>query len=544
MPNPNPSRSLGLMVLLVLVVGLILTGLAAHQSRTREQRRIAAEFRLESESLAQAFEREMGLFLGVLSSLGELHTLSDRISLSDFAEFTQKGLLHQKSILGAFGFAQRIPLELRPAFESPDGSGAAPIPIVEPGPDSVQPAGLRPQYYPLTYQSPPDGLGLPNGFDLASLPGQLEAIARMAIGGGPVLGASVPAPDPDGATGFLVSAPIGVGADFTGFTVARLWPQQLLNRALRQARVRQVQVTLFDPVFGRPPAAASARHTHELPVMIADQVWILRCEAGSDYQATRAASAWLFILIGGASATLLLAVLLALLAGRARAIERTVRERTLQLEEANRRLASEMDERARLETAMHSAGEREKQRIGQDLHDSLGQKLTGAVYLARALESDLPPTGREQAGKLVELLKDAVSQVRRTARGLAPLEVGEDGLAPALRRLAEETCDVFNIACSFRESGAPTHLSTEAAAHLYHIAQEAVNNAVRHGAAREIQIELTPSMLRVHDNGRGFDAAQTAAGAGLRIMRHRARHAGGTLEVASSNAGTTVCVRF
>ncbi len=530
------------MVILVLAAGLSLTGWAARQNRAREQRRIESEFRLESESLAQALEREMGLFLGVLSSLGELHTLSDRISPADFAEFTQKGLLHQKSVLGAFGFAQRIPLELRPAFESPAGPDETPTSLLEPGPDGFQPAGLRPHYFPLTYQSPAGGLGLPNGFDLAALPGQSESIARMASGGGPALGASVPAPSPEDGTGFLVGAPIGTGPAFTGFTVARLWPQTLLDRALRQMRVRHVQVTLFDPAYGRPPPAGAARYVIELPAPMADQEWVLRCEAGPDYQATRAASAWLFILVGGASATLLLAVLLALLAGRARAVERTVRERTAQLEEANRRLASEMDERARLETAMHTAGEREKQRIGQDLHDSLGQKLTGAVYLARALETDLQPAGREQAEKLVELLKDAVAQVRRTARGLAPLEVGEDGLVPGLRRLAEETCDVFNIACSFAESGPPAAHTPERSAHLYHIAQEAVNNAVRHGRAREIRIELTPTSLRVTDNGRGFDAAQTAAGAGLRIMRHRAQRIGGTLDITSSGQGTTLTV--
>ncbi|HMP76691.1 MAG TPA: CHASE domain-containing protein [Kiritimatiellia bacterium] len=544
----TPSRSLVFLVVLVLVLGLGLTLWAAHAARVREAQRIEGEFRAEAQALARAVEREMALFTSVLASLGELHTLSEGISAADFAEFARKGLLHQKAILGPFGFAQRIPLEVRVALETPsDGDAAAPpqLSIVEWGDQGLQSAEIRPEYYPLTYQSSDQGLGFPDGFDLATLNGQREAIARMQAGGGPAIGAVLRAADPAAPAGFLVSAPIGEGGQFTGFTVARLWPQELLERALRQVRVRQVQVTFYDPMYGRPPAASTAVHVGEWPVALADQRWVLRCEAGVDYQQGRASPASALIRGGGSAATLLLALVLGLLATRARAIERTVRERTAELEHANRQLAAEMDERARLEEAMHTAALREKQRIGHDLHDSLGQKLTGAVYLARSLSHALPQAEQGAVDKLVDLLKDAVAQVRRTARGLAPLEVGEDGLAPGLRRLAEETCDVFNIACSFREEGSPAFLSSEAAVHLYHIAQEAVNNAIRHGEAREIRIELTPRALRIIDNGRGFDASATVAGAGLRIMRHRATRAGARLDIHSTpGSGATIAILF
>lgn len=541
-PKTNHSRALWLLLALVLVLGLALTGWATWNSRNRERNRINTEFQIEAHAMARAVEREMALFTSVLASLGELHTLSEGISAADFAEFANKGLLHQKTILGAFGFAQRIPLEVRLALES---ESANPLPpISEFSSSGLQAAGPRPVYFPLTYQSPENGLGLPLGFDLATLPGQADAIERMSASGRTVIGATVTPGAAATQPGFLVCAPIGTGPDFTGFTVARLWPQGLLDRAAQQARVRQIQVTFFDPAFGHPPRAQSALHIIELPVAMADQAWILRCEAGAGYQVERTGSTWLFILSGGSAATLLLALVVGLQATRARAIERTVRERTAELEDANRQLAEEMDERARLEDAMHTATLREKQRIGQDLHDSLGQKLSGAVYLARALEMEISPAGREQAAKLIELLKDAVSQVRRTARGLAPLEVGEDGLVPGLRRLAEETCDVFNIACSFRDGGAPADLEPEAAVHLYHIAQEAVHNAVRHGEAREIRIELSPKLLRITDNGRGFDAAATASGAGLRIMRHRANRAGGVFKIESTPSGTSISVVF
>lgn len=539
----TPSRALWALVVLTLAAGFLLTAWAARASRAREAHRIEAEFQVEAQTLARAVEREMGLFAGVLASLGELNTLSDAISEDAFAEFVGKGLLHQKAILGPFGFAQRIPAELREAVEF-SGEAAPRFVITEFTAEGLRPAGAREEYYPLTYQSPENGLGLPLGFDLATLPGQREAIERLRSGGGPALGASIPGSDPNAPSGFFVLAPIWAGAEFRGFTVARLWPQVLLDRAMRQARVRQVQITFYDPMFGVPPSAETALHVVEFPVMLADQPWVLRCEAGEEYRELRGGDASRLIYAGGGAATLLLALVLGLLASRARAIERTVAERTAELREANRQLAAEMDERARLEEAMHTAALREKQRIGQDLHDSLGQKLTGAVYLARALGSAPDAERAESLDKLIDLLKDAIAQVRRTARGLAPLEVGEDGLAPGLRRLAEETCDVFNIACSFEERGLPPGLTPEAAVHLYHIAQEAVNNAVRHGKATDIRMTLSEDGLRIEDNGQGFDPASTAVGAGLRIMRHRAERAGGRFAIESSKRGTVILVRL
>jgi len=528
----SPSKSLRLIAIPVFLLGIALTLWTARMSQIRERQRSAAEFNAESQALARAVEREMTLFTSVLASLGELHTLSDAITPTDFAEFADKGLAHQKAILGPFGFAQRIPLSLRTALERP---------ILDPAPQGATPAADRPEYFPLTYQNPENGLHLPLGLDLATLPGQLRAIQKMAQTHAPALGAPVADPDPNAPPGFFISAPIEQNGTLSGFTLAILWPRALLNRALSQTRAHHMQVTFFDPTFGTPPPAADAPHIAENPVAVADQPWILRCEATPDYAPTQPLhSAPLLILIGGLTATLLLTLLLAILSNRARAIERTVRERTAQLEYANRQLADEMDERARLEEAMHDATQKEKQRIGQDLHDSLGQKLTGAVYLARALASPADPDTPQQADKLIDILKDAIAQVRRTARGLAPLEVGEDSLASGLRRLAEETCAVFNIACSFQNEAPPESLTPAAAVHLYHIAQESVNNAIRHGHAKEIAIHLTPHTLTIRDNGSGFDPATTHNGAGLRIMRHRATRIPATLTLTSAKTGTTI----
>ncbi|MCZ7592760.1 MAG: ATP-binding protein [Kiritimatiellae bacterium] len=121
---------------------------------------------------------------------------------------------------------------------------------------------------------------------------------------------------------------------------------------------------------------------------------------------------------------------------------------------------------------------------------------------------------------------------------MPPSKSAKTDSPPALRRLAEETCTLYNIACSFKEGGAPQNLASDEMVHLYHIAQEAINNATRHGHATEIEIALTPEQLTITDNGRGFDPSQITPGAGLRIMRHRATRLGAKF-APSSNPGKT-----
>jgi signal transduction histidine kinase len=550
---------------LTVGLGLLLTAGAWHLARVREEREVADRFQTEAAQVGRAAAWEIALFTDVLQSLGSLHALSDRVTAYDFEEFARKGLTHQKSVLGAFGFAQWIPATLRPALEEPGPDGLPTRRLTEYDPEQgVRPAAERPDYFPLTYQYPEAGLGLPNSFDLATLPEAGGAIQRMASSSRPALGPrtvkTIRAPTADlstpesPTTGYYIFAPIfNEDASLSGFTVAILWPQDLLRRALDRTLARGVQVTLYDPAAGLPPVEAAATLRREEPVQLADLPWVLRCEALPVYVAAHATPLPWLVLVSGLVVTLLLTVQTGGLVQRAARIEATVRERTAELQEANLRLAGEMQERARLEVELEEVADREKRRIGHDLHDSLGQKLTGAVYLSKALAASLgPESGEALAGaeKINEILKDAVAEVRRTARGLAPVEVGEAGLAQALHRLAEDTCSVYGIVCSFRAEGEVRIRDARMAAQLYHIGQEALTNAVRHGEAREVQLLLVGTssggQLIIRDHGKGFDPAATRSdGVGLRIMRHRAHTIGGTLEVESSNgSGATVTCRF
>ncbi len=255
----------------------------------------------------------------------------------------------------------------------------------------------------------------------------------------------------------------------------------------------------------------------------------------------------------GIAISLVLAGILLLMAGRSRRIEALVGRRTAELAEANRKLEGVMKEQRELEDEILRISGHEKARIGRDLHDSLGQKLTGAMYLFGAYRQHVGSTdvaAETDAAQIASTLKDAVSQVRRIARGLAPVALTEDGLPDALRRLAEESSALFQKDIEFyaEREGRPRDVGT--AEHLYLIAQEAVNNAVKHGGGSRIILSLDyderGGELVIEDNGRGLPKKpkqDREGGNGLRIMRHRAEVFGGkmTLEPGPKTGVRVVC---
>ena len=202
-------------------------------------------------------------------------------------------------------------------------------------------------------------------------------------------------------------------------------------------------------------------------------------------------------------------------------------------------------ERERLEREVLQASEDERRRIGQDLHDSLGQTLTGIVFLSSALtqavESREPGAG-DQADQICAMAKEAVKQARGLARGLVPVDLKADGLMAALEGLAANVSDVFKIHCRFECSRPVLIHDNMTATHLYRIAQEATNNAMRHAHAHHVVVRLGEDdgqiVLKIDDDGPGLpENLDRMKGSGLRIMSYRARMIGGTLDVARGPQG-------
>lgn len=205
--------------------------------------------------------------------------------------------------------------------------------------------------------------------------------------------------------------------------------------------------------------------------------------------------------------------------------------------------------RRQLEREVLEASNREQQRIGNDLHDGLGQELTGIALLLRGLENRAEREAPGLSGSIEEialLVNDAIFTTRALARGLSPVTFDRGGLSLALVELARRLSAMFhiNVRCEADDT-LDRGLESVNALHLYRIAQEAVTNAAQHGSAGQVLIELRcdgeQGLLRVEDNGQGFNPAmQQSKGLGLRIMHYRAQMMAGSLRIESARTRGTV----
>jgi len=221
-------------------------------------------------------------------------------------------------------------------------------------------------------------------------------------------------------------------------------------------------------------------------------------------------------------------------------LESRVRARTAALTE-------EISERQRLEIEILEIGERERSRIGRDLHDSLGQILTGTALSGQVLQEKLKAQGlaeAEDARRLVAHVEGAIEFTRSLSRGLDPLDVEGGGIAEALEELVERTNQLTEVRCLFQSVGELSMLDRSTATHLYRIAQEAMTNALKHGRPSTIIVRLDhePQQIRltVLNNGVGIpDLPHRRAGLGMRIMARRASMIGGSLSVWRGPKGQT-----
>ena len=204
-------------------------------------------------------------------------------------------------------------------------------------------------------------------------------------------------------------------------------------------------------------------------------------------------------------------------------------------------------ERKAFQDRLLTLSEDEHRRIGQELHDDVGQELTGLALQLETLEEMLPePAGplRQLAAKIGEAIARIRRKLRNLSRGLVPMEIDAPALETALENLALQMSEGTRAACVYGSRGRARVADRRTATQLYRIAQEAVCNAVKHSRATNVEIELTAdgadAVLEVRDDGQGMPAAgEPVAGMGLHIMRCRAGMIGGTLTIDSPPSGGT-----
>jgi signal transduction histidine kinase len=222
-------------------------------------------------------------------------------------------------------------------------------------------------------------------------------------------------------------------------------------------------------------------------------------------------------------------------------LENRVRERT-------KALRREIAERERLDREIAEVADRERRRLGQDLHDSLCQHLTGTALTAQTLREKLAARSAPEipeADKVVRYIEEGIDLSRNLARGFFSPELEAEGLMFALQSLAETTSERFQIACEFESEGLVRVSDSAVATQLYRIAQEAVMNAIKHADARRIDIRLTKSddslTLSVSDNGIGLpEKLPQQEGLGMRLMSHGAAFIGAEFHARRNPHGGTI----
>ena len=216
--------------------------------------------------------------------------------------------------------------------------------------------------------------------------------------------------------------------------------------------------------------------------------------------------------------------------------------------EQTQQLQAEAAERKRLEAEVAGAAEAEQERLGQELHDGLGQELTGIAMMLDVLKMNLmkaAPKQATEAQRLEMMLRGSADKARQLAKGFYPVEVEKYGLQVALLELARRNQESFGVRCDVEAEGDIAGLHDGQVIQLYRIAQEALHNAVKHAKAKQILVRLSRQkaewMLTVKDDGVGLPAgAPGSSGMGLRIMRYRAHMMDGRLSVRNDDVGGVI----
>jgi signal transduction histidine kinase len=192
----------------------------------------------------------------------------------------------------------------------------------------------------------------------------------------------------------------------------------------------------------------------------------------------------------------------------------------------------------------------QQRRIASELHDSLGQELTGLGFLSKSLSQSLQGApGAESAQQIKAGVERALEQIRGMAKGVMPVEREPDGLMSALQQLAASVGAIHRVECRF-DCPAPVLFDDhQKASQLYRIAQEAVTNALKHARAKTVAVRLERKAdgvhLEVRDDGTGISQeAERSAGSGLKIMRYRVASLGGTLRISRNPPGGTLVACF
>ncbi len=213
----------------------------------------------------------------------------------------------------------------------------------------------------------------------------------------------------------------------------------------------------------------------------------------------------------------------------------------------------DITEKREIQKEALNISEKERQRIGSDLHDLIGQNLTASAFITEALKQKIANKEHREALKSVDqiefIISSAIAQTRKITKMLNPVEMEKRGLKAAIKSMAEDTEEIFKISCKVIQKGDFVIDDIHDATHLYYIAREAVNNSLKHGKPKNITISLNSTArslsMIIRDDGKGMPKPAEDPGSGLRIMQYRATMIGAEFNAKNrKDGGFQVVVRL
>ena len=530
--------------LLLTTVGAVLSFYAYWLLAVGEEQLAFVYFERDAEIRVEAIQHAALNRLSMVRVLAAFFAGSQLVDRQEFKTFTAP-LLHEYGDIQALGWVPRVPAAGRRRHEEAiRNEGFPDYEITDRDPNGrIVRAGPRDEYCPILYVEPFDKNRSLLGFGVRSSPTCRAAIEKALTTGRPV--AECPSNNHGNTGQYLLciiesamnersdaaDRPAGQPA-IDGFVFGEFQLDDLVKTALATFPKSDIRVSVVvTPIRGERPLYLGT-------LKVADQQWSVACWPSAGYLAQWRTRWPLGVLATGLMLSALLASHFYLLTGRTAQVERLVAERTRALQETEGELRREQ----RLLRDVLDIQERDRKLVAFEIHDGLAQQLTGALYKFQAVEplqpSD-PVTARQAFQDAIDLLREAITEVRRLIGGLRPPVLDASGVVAAIDYLIAEHRERPCPEIEFLHADNPERLAPPLEGALFRIAQECLTNACRYSKSHKIRVELGRKgdriLIEVRDWGVGFDPAKVESGhVGLRGIRERAELLGGVARIESS----------
>lgn len=559
--------------------GFLITSLVALRLYRDDRTRVYREFVHEIDGYASKIDEQIGEAIAILHSTKGLFDASDFVTRSEFRVFSEFLLTRYPSML-AFGWVPRLRShERRDAEMRAQSDGVVGFQITETAEQGgLVKAGERDEYYPVYYIEPLTGNEAALAYDLASNPSRREALHASRDTGEPRASRRITlVQETADRWAVLFFVPVYRGkptnieerqTSMRGVISGVFRIEDLLKGAGTHTPVDgMIDMRLVDEVSDEESELLCAaelagvglvpayRYEKRLKPTGGRQWKLIAIPSAAYLSGKRMRTPYIAFLLGS-FVTLGLFYHWDRLTRERERVERQIDARTGELRAqsatlagANASLLQEVTARKLLQKRVADVTDHEQRRLGQELHDSLGQQIAVTTMLARSLQQRLAAAD-EPTTKLLNTLNDSARnaqvQVRALAKGLLPAEVGSGGLREALGHLAASTKGLSDADVRFSCDDGVAVEDGVVATHLYRIAQEALRNSLEHGQGAATTISLSRAgeglTLAIRDDGKGFsEGASTSSGSGFSSMRNRAELIGATLSIESPEGqGTSV----